>query len=106
MKIYEIKREIKKILEEIQDSLFKKAKKLLNDNILEVKNLNELQKAIKNKKIALAPLCKSRECEDTLKFKTEGAKVLNISEEQPKERGKCIICNKSAEYIARVGKSY
>ncbi len=106
VKISEIKKEIPKILDDIQKSLFNKAEKLLKDNILEVKTLNELQKAIKNKKIALAPLCKSRECEDMLKYKTEGAKVLNISEEQPKEKGKCIICNKPAEYISRVGKSY
>ena len=106
VKISEIETEIPKILEDIQKSLFKKAKKLLDDNIIETNNLEQTQSAIKNKKIALAPLCSSKECEDDLKFKTNGAKVLNISENQKKPKAKCIICNKDAEYIARVGKSY
>ena len=106
IKIKNLSEEVSFILEDIQKNMFKKAEKLLKDNIKEVKNLNELNSAIKNKKIALTPLCNSRECEDNLKFKTEGAKVLNIDENQPKNKGKCIICNKPADYIARVGKSY
>ena len=106
VKISELKKEIPKILDLIQENLYKKAEKLLNDNLLNVANEKELINAIKNKKIALTPLCKNRECEDILKFKTEGAKVLNIDEHQPKNLGKCIICNKNADYIARVGKSY
>jgi prolyl-tRNA synthetase len=106
IKISELKKEIPIILEDIQKNLFKKAEKLLKDNIIPVKNLKELESAIKNKKIALTPLCSSRECEDNLKFKTNGAKVLNISEEQPKTKGNCVICNKPADYIARIGKSY
>jgi len=33
-------------------------------SIVKVKSFEELKKAIKNKKIALAPLCKSTNCED------------------------------------------
>jgi len=104
VKLSKLKTEIPKILEDMQNALFKKAKKLLEENITKTNNLKQLQSAIKNKKIALAPLCSSKECEDLLKYKTQGAKVLNISEEKPK--GECVICRKPAEYIARVGKSY
>ncbi len=106
IKISELSKEIPAILEDIQKNLYKKAEKLLNDNITAVKSLKELQEAIKNKKIALTPLCNLRECEDNLKFKTGGAKVLNIDKNQPKQKGDCVICNKTADYIARVGKSY
>ena len=106
IKISDLKKEVPIILEDIQKNLFKKAEKLLKDNIIPVKNLKELESAIKNKKIALTPMCSSRECEDDLKFKTAGAKVLNISEDQPKTKGNCVLCNKPADYIARVGKSY
>jgi len=106
VKIAELKKEVPVILEDIQKNLFKKAEKLLKDNIVPVKNLKELESAIKNKKIALTPMCSSIECEDSLKFKTNGAKVLNISEDQPKIKGSCVLCNKPASYIARVGKSY
>jgi prolyl-tRNA synthetase len=106
IKIKDLSEEVAFILEDIQKNMLKKAEKLLNDNLKEVKSISELTAAIKNKKIALTPLCSSRECEDNLKFKTDGAKVLNIDENQPKVKGKCIICNKPADYIARVGKSY
>lgn len=106
IKIKDLNKEIPKILEDIQKSLFKKAEKLLKENIIEIKNLKELENAIANKKIALTQLCKARECEDMLKFKTNGAKVLNIPETQPSSKGKCVICSKPADYIARVGKSY
>jgi len=106
IKISDLTKEIPAILEDIQNNLYKKAEKLLYDNIVPVKNLKELQNAIENKKIALTPMCASRECEDDLKFKTNGAKVLNIEENQKKPKADCVICNKSADYIARIGKSY
>ena len=84
----------------------KKAEKLLKQAQQETNNLEQAQEDIKNKKIALAPLCSSIKCEEDLKFKTNGAKILNIKEDQKKPTEKCIICNKQADYIARVGKSY
>ena len=105
IKIKDLKNEIPKILEDIQNSLLKRAEKLLKDNIVSVKNLEELNSAIKDKKIALTPLCSSVKCEEEVKFKTSGAKILNIDEKK-KAFGNCVICGKPAEYIARVGKSY
>ena len=66
----------------------------------------EVKKIIKSKKIALAPMCSSIKCEDDVKFKTDGAKTLNIPFEQPKNPGNCISCNKPANYLVRIGKSY
>ncbi len=106
IKISKLKTEIPKILEQIQKSLFEKAKNLLKNNIEKTNNLKETQQAIKNKKLALAPLCSSTKCEENLKFKTQGAKVLNIPEKQSKPKTKCIICNKPADYLAYIGKSY
>ena len=105
-KVSKLNKEIPKILDDIQKSLFKKAKKLLKENIVEAKNLKEVSSAIKDKKIAFAPLCKSGECEDMLKFKTGGAKTLNIPEKQPKQKGKCVICGKKADYLVYIAKSY
>ena len=108
IKISDVKKEIGKLLEEIQESLLKKAEKLLKENITEAENLKDLKSAIKNKKIALVPLCGARECEDIVKYESGGAKVLNIPFQQPKklDRAKCAICGKKAEYFAYVGKSY
>ncbi len=102
----ELQKEISKILVDIQESLFKKAEKLLNDSIIDVNSIKNLKSAIDNKKIALVLLCDSRECEDSIKAETGGAKVLNIDEEKLVKNKKCVFCNKEAKYVVRVGKSY
>ena len=107
VKISDIAKKSEEILEDIQDSLLRNAEKKLKDGISKDSTLQGTIKAIKGKKIAFAPLCKAKYCEDILKSKTDGAKVLNIPEKQmfAKEE-KCIICGKQADYIAYVGKSY
>ena len=81
---------------------------MLKDNIVKVKTKEELKKAIRDKKIAFAPLINDKETEDLLKFESGGAKVLNIPEEQPSglQKEKCVISGKKADYFAYVGKSY
>jgi prolyl-tRNA synthetase len=106
IKISDLKKKIPAILEEIQNNLYNKAKKLLEDNILEETSLTKVEKAIKDKKIVLSPICNNAKCEEELKFKTGGAKVLNVPEKQLKKSGKCIICGKVADYYAYIGKSY
>jgi len=107
VKIKDLDKILSKNLNEIQSSLFEKAKKLLYDNIVEVKDLKGIQKAIDGKKMGFAPLCSNVKCEDGLKAKT-GAKVLNIPQNQPlgKKVCKCAIFGKKSDYWAYVGKSY
>ncbi|MCX6712059.1 MAG: hypothetical protein NT139_03420, partial [Candidatus Woesearchaeota archaeon] len=107
VKISQLKKVIPQLLDEIQKELYKSAEKLMKDNIISANNLKDTLKLINNNKIVLAPLCSNIECEDNLKDKTGGAKVLNIPPEQSNLKGKkCIICNKDANYIAYIGKSY
>lgn len=105
IKLMLLEKKIKLMLEDIQNSLFNRAKKILKENLAEAETIQDLEKGIQNKKITLTPLCNSRECEDNLKFKTNGAKVLNIPEKQPK-KAKCIMCSKDSDYWAYIGKSY
>jgi len=107
VKISDIKKKVPKLLDEIHDELYKKAEKLLKDSITKADTKEELIKAIKDKKIALTPLCRNPECEDWIKDKTGGAKTLNMPLKQPSLEGKkCIWCNKPASYFVYVGKSY
>lgn len=106
IKISSLKKELPKILDDIQTSLFKKAQKLLKDAIVQVSTLKDAKSQIANKKIVLAPLCTKRKCEDRMKFDLEGSKVLNIPDKQPQKKGKCMVCRADAEYLAYVGKSY
>ena len=82
IKISKLNGEIPKILEDIQKSLFERSKNLLKEKIEPADSLEELNNTIKNKKIALSPLCKSIKCEDLMKSKTDGAKTLFIEDKK------------------------
>jgi prolyl-tRNA synthetase len=100
-----LKKKIDNLLEDIQKSLLKKAEKNLKDAIVKADSLSGIKKAIGDKKIAFVNLCNSRKCEDDMKFRSGGAKVLNIKDGE-KISGKCVVCGKKAEYAGYVGKSY
>ncbi len=107
IKVNELKKEIPKILEQIQKELYKNAEKLLKSNIKKTENKKELISLIKNKKVAIVPMCSSEKCEEVLKEETGGAKTLFIDPENTSIKNKkCIICNKPANYFVYVGKTY
>jgi prolyl-tRNA synthetase family I len=109
IKISELAKQMPSLLDEIQNELYKKAEKLLRSSTTSAKNMAELNKAIKNKKIALAPVCGEIACEDIIKHKTGGAKTLNapLNQKPSSIKGKkCIACNKKAKYQIYIGKSY
>ncbi|MAH03765.1 proline--tRNA ligase [Candidatus Pacearchaeota archaeon] len=107
VKIKNIEKYIDNELRKMQETLFKKAQKLLQDNISKADNLKDAIKKINEKKIVLVPLKNSNNIEEILKEKTKGAKTLNIPKKQPKIKGKkCIISGKQADYWIYVGKSY
>ena len=103
--IKELSKKIPSLLEEIQNNLLKKAKKNLEENIIEVKTINEFKKAIENKKLVKAIWCGREDCEEKIKNETS-AKSLNIPFNQKKQKGKCFHCNAEANSFAYFGKSY
>jgi len=107
VKFNDIKKEVPKLLNEIQNELYKNAEKLFKDNTTKTESKAQLIKDIKNKKMVLVPMCKSHDCEDILKTDTGGAKTLFIHPENPPiSKNKCIICDKKADYWVYVGKTY
>jgi len=107
IKINNLKKEIDKTLEETQNSLFKKAEKLLKENLTKAETFEDALKKLKQKKLVLVPLKNSKEVEDILKEKTSGAKTLNIPLQQPSIKGKkCIISQEQADYWVYIGRSY
>ncbi len=97
-------KEINKLLGEIQESLFEKAKKSLDSSIVNVKNLNELKKVVSEGKIGKVEWCGCKECEENIKDKTS-SKSLN-SEFKEKPKVKCFACSQNAKYVTYFGKSY
>lgn len=110
VKLENLTKEVDNILDQIQENLWQKANALITHSLVQVETLDAAQKEIKNKKIVVAPMCNKAECEDNLKWKTQGAKALNIPSkaEQPASlaKAKCIICSAPAAYYVRIGKSY
>jgi len=106
IKTEELKKELSEILEDMQKSLFKKSEEMFKEKIERAETIDKLIKIIENKKVGIAPLCKKRECEDMVKFKTKGAKALFISEEKIKPKTQCIICKEPADDYVYAGKSY
>ncbi|MEK6827332.1 MAG: His/Gly/Thr/Pro-type tRNA ligase C-terminal domain-containing protein, partial [Nanoarchaeota archaeon] len=107
IKIGSLKKEIPKLLEQIQTELYDNAKKLLNSNTEKTENKKQMIQFIKDKKMVLVPMCSSEKCEDVLKDETGGAKTLFIDPKNSSvKNSKCIICNKQAEYWVYVGRTY
>lgn len=107
IKLKDLKSFIEKELREMQDRLYKNAKKLLDNALDKAETLGEAVKKLKEMKLVLVPLKNSKEVEEILKEKTDGAKTLNIPEKQSKISGKkCIISNEPADYWVYIGKSY
>ena len=67
--------------------------------------MSELTKLIKGGKIAKVNWCGKIDCENNIKFKTGGAKSLNMPlNQQP--RGNCVCCKEKANAVSYFAKSY
>ncbi|MDP7179849.1 MAG: proline--tRNA ligase [Candidatus Woesearchaeota archaeon] len=97
---------VKSELIDMHDSLYRKSKKLLEDNVVEVSDMEELKKAIDDKRMAKALFCGEGACEDHIKEKTGGASSRNIPFDHEKRKGKCVHCGKDAEIEPLFAKSY
>jgi len=106
VKLTQLDKKVKETLEDIQDSLFNKAKKYLNSNITEANNWNDFVKQIKNKKLVKSFFCGNISCEDDIKEKTNGATSRLIPFDQPKKIGKCVKCGKEGKFLVIFGKAY
>jgi len=105
IKIDKLKQEIPRILEQIQNEMFEKAKSLLDSKIKLVKSWKEFEKAIKERNIAKVNWCENTECEISIKEKI-GASTRCIPLEKEKVEGTCPHCGKPAKTIMYFSKSY
>lgn len=100
-----VTKKISLLLNQIQDSLFKKAAQMLKSSIVKVSTLAEAKRQLEDKKVLFAPWCNSVNCEEKFKADT-GAKSLNSPLSQPKITGSCFACKKKAQAWFYFGKSY
>jgi prolyl-tRNA synthetase family I len=93
-----------KKLDDIQKKMLENSRKALNDAIISCNSIDDLQRIVDDKKVAYAPFCDNKDCEDFIKDKT-GAKTLNMPLGQKDEGLKCLNCGKPAK-LFYFGKSY
>ena len=105
VKVSQLNKKVGTVLKNIQKNLFNKAEKHLKSNIIDVKNINNLTEVIKKGKFGKAHWCETKNCEEDFKYKTNGAKTLNMPFNE-KAKGKCFNCSKQAKNIVYIGKSY
>ena len=103
VKLNELGKKVAETLDAIHNNLFNNAKKFLESNTVKAEKFDDLKKAIKEKKLVLAPFCGETECEDLIKDKTGGATTRCIKESA---KGKCVNCGKEAKFLVYFGKTY
>ncbi|MBN1157650.1 proline--tRNA ligase [Candidatus Woesearchaeota archaeon] len=102
----EVKMEVKQLLDDIQKSIYDKAKKFLEESTVKVDNWDDFMKAIGKRKLVLAPFCGEEECEDWIKDKTGGATSRCIPFNQEKIAGNCVQCKNKAKFWTYFAKNY
>lgn len=103
----EIAGKLREILETIQQDMYKKAEKFLNDHIDTATTMDEMVEKFKaNRGFVKACWCGDPECEGEVKYATGGAATRCLIEDEEFISDKCIWCGKPAKHMAYWGKSY
>jgi len=97
---------VKKLLEDIQNNLFSRAKKFLEEHITTVKSYEEFKEVLQTKGgFIKASWCGSQECERGIKEET-GATIRIIPFEKEDPVSKCIYCGGEAKELVYFARSY
>lgn len=98
--------EVKKSLLEIQNNLFAKAKKALQESVTTVTTYDEFKKTVENRGgFVRACWCGSTECEETIKNDT-GATIRTLPLKDEEVFSTCVRCGKPATKVAYFARSY
>ncbi len=103
--IKNLKKEIKKILYNMQQEMFETAKERMKSQITNISTVEEFKEAIKNKKLIRMNWCGETSCEENIKDQT-GASTRCTLLKKEKPEGNCPFCNKKAKEIMYFSKSY
>jgi prolyl-tRNA synthetase len=96
--------EVQKTLINIQEDLFKKAKKFLEENTVTTDNYEDLKAYIEDKKLVRTNWCGSDECEAIIKDETGASSCcIPFNEEAT---GNCVYCGKDAKYPIYFARHY
>jgi prolyl-tRNA synthetase len=103
-----LEKTVKKLLDDIQKNLIRKADKFLKDNIRQASEFKELKKILKEKGgLIRTNWCGKKECADYIKAETEGGTIKGtLFGKSEKIFGKCVYCGKEANQVVYIAKEY
>ena len=94
-------------MQDIQNSLYKKSKRDVENSLIKINTWKDFLKAVKDKRWIKALHCGDAKCEMKIKDETQGVKTNCIPFDQPKSiKGNCVYCKKPAKYEVLFAKSY
>ncbi len=98
---------IKQLLEEIQDNMYKKAKKFMDENTRRTDDYEEFKTIIAEKRgFVIAGWCGEDDCEQKIKEETK-ATIRNIPFHlQDENPGKCLRCRNEAKHLVYFARAY
>ena len=97
---------VKELLDNIQENLFNRARKFLEENIYETSDYNEFKKIIENQRGLIKTYwCGNKDCEDKIKEETK-ASIRCIPFEQEETSAKCIYCGKESSTLVYFARAY
>lgn len=103
----EIDTKLQEVLDDVQKSLYEKAKTFLDDHISSATTMDEMNEKFNTKKgFIKAMWCGEEACEEEIKAQTGGATSRCIPEEQEQLADTCICCGKPAKHMVYWGKAY
>jgi prolyl-tRNA synthetase len=106
VKFGDLSKKISKLLDEMQQELYDKAKELLESRMKKSLNKDEVVKLVKDGNMVSTAMCKNGECEGKLKEIMPGLKSLFIDDKSKVDGEKCLVCGGDAEYFLWVGRTY
>jgi prolyl-tRNA synthetase len=94
IKLRKLSKEVNRVLEDIQNSLYNNALSRLEENTHTVETYDEFKDIIKNKKgFVKAHWCGDPKCEEQIKYDTK-ATTRCLTDDGVGKKGKCIVCGK------------
>jgi len=97
---------VKRLLEDIQQNLFSRAKKFLEDHITTVTTYEEFKRVLREKGgFIRAGWCTDPECEMRIKDET-GATIRLIPLEEEEPPSNCVYCGREAKVVAYFARAY
>lgn len=103
-----LNKDIKKLIDKIQNDLLTKSEKMKKDMTVEVDNYGEFKEITRKKKAFIRAFwCENKECEEKIKQETKlTTRILEMEKAEKDLKGKCIYCSQPAKHKWLFAQSY